>query len=314
MHNPIEPFLREKGSLILDGGLATELEDRGFDLSDALWSARLLHDAPEAIKQIHFDYLVAGADCIISASYQATIPGFVRKGFGEEQARLLLQRSVTLAQDARDEFWSQGQNRPNRLRPLVAASIGPYGAFLADGSEYRGEYGLGEDDLLAFHRPRWRLLAACAPDLMACETIPSAVEARALVRLLQEDSRLPAWISFSCVDERHISDGTSLADVVAQVQDTPQIVALGINCTAPRFIPQLVRRMRLATKKPIVVYPNSGERYDPVRKRWVGQSSPADFAAQSRSWRELGASVIGGCCRTGPAHISEIRRLAERVH
>lgn len=309
MLNPIEAFLREQGSLILDGGLATELEARGYDLSDALWSARLLHDAPQVIKQIHLDYLKAGADCIITASYQATVAGFMSKGYSDREARDLLRRSVSLAREARDEFWARPGNRQGRRRPLVAASIGPYGAFLADGSEYQGHYGLSQEQLLAFHEPRWRLLAGCGPDLMACETIPSAVEARALAILVRDVSRIPAWISFSCCDSHHLSDGTPIVDIVSQIHGGPKIVALGVNCTPPRFIASLVHDVRSVTEKPIVVYPNSGERYDATKKEWVGRSAPLDFGAHSRAWRQDGAALIGGCCRTTPAHIMEIRRV-----
>lgn len=306
--NPLTPFLEQQQSLILDGGLATELEARGFDLNDSLWSARLLSEAPEAIRAVHLDYLAAGADCIITASYQATIPGFRSKGFVEEDARDLIRRAVSVAKEARDEFWSKPENRENRHRPLVAASVGPYGAFLADGSEYRGDYGLDEDELYNFHGPRWRLLVECRPDLMACETIPSAIEARALARLLTETPEMPAWVSFSCRDGRRINDGTPLRDAARLLDDILSVVALGINCTPPRFIPELVREARRVTDKPIVVYPNSGEIYDVQERSWIGLSIPDDFAEQSRTWREAGATLIGGCCRTGPRHITEIRR------
>ncbi|HZD10243.1 MAG TPA: homocysteine S-methyltransferase, partial [Candidatus Binatia bacterium] len=210
---------------------------------------------------------------------------------------------------AREEFWSQPTNRIGRLRPIVAASVGPYGAFLADGSEYRGSYGLDEDELFDFHRPRWHLLAGCAPDLMACETIPSASEARALARLMSETPQVPSWISFTCRDERHLSDGTPVYELVARLEEVPQLVAVGINCTAPRFIPELVREVRRATRKPVVVYPNSGERWDAARRRWIGLSVPEDFADQSLAWRAAGATLVGGCCRTGPRHVSEIRNV-----
>lgn len=308
MKNPIEPFLKEQYALIVDGGLATELEARGFDLSDELWSARLLHDAPDALKAVHFDYLAAGADCIISASYQATTLAFTSKGFDHAEAEALLKRSVQLAKEARDAFWAQHENRVHRLRPLVAASVGPYGAFLADGSEYSGNYGLAEDALLDFHQKRWHLLAGCGPDLMACETIPSALEARALARLVEQTPEMPAWISFSCRDDKHISDGTPLVDVVALLDEVAQVVALGINCTAPRYIPGLVKEARKVTRKPIVVYPNSGEHYNVHEKRWSGLSEPVDFAQQGCAWRDSGASLIGGCCRTGPRHIAQIRK------
>lgn len=307
MKNPLTPFLEEQGYLIIDGGLATELEARGYDLNDALWSARLLADEPEAIRQVHLDYLRAGADVIITASYQATIPAFKARGMTEAEAIALIRRAVTLAREARDEFWAVAANREGRLRPLVAASVGPYGAYLADGSEYSGTYGLTEAELVAFHRQRWQILVESGPDLLACETIPSATEARALARLLPETPEMVAWFSFTGRNEREISDGTPFAKVVRELDPVAQVAAIGINCTPPRFVPGLVTEARAETEKPIVVYPNSGERYDAERKIWLGLSVPDKFAAQSVQWRAAGANLIGGCCRTGPAHIREVR-------
>ena len=308
MKNPLLPFLEQQGFVILDGGLATELEARGYNLDDDLWSARLLADEPDAIRQVHLDYLRAGADVVITASYQATIPAFRERGLTEGEAIALLQRAVALARDARDRFWSEPVNRTGRLRPLVAASVGPYGAYLADGSEYTGAYGLAEAELVAFHRRRWHILAESGPDLLACETIPSAPEARALTRLLPETPEMGAWFTFTGRNERQISDGTLLGEVVREIDPHPQVLAIGINCTAPRHIPGLVAAARRVSEKPIVVYPNSGERYDPAGKRWLGLSLPDRFATQSAIWRAAGADLIGGCCRTGPAHIREVRR------
>lgn len=304
--NPITPFLEGQGTLILDGGLATELERKGCDLSDELWSARLLADDPAVIRQVHLDYYWAGADCCTSASYQATIPGFVRRGLTPEKARELLRLSVELVVEARDEFWSIEANRVGRLRPLAAASIGPYGAYLADGSEYTGRYGLGKTQLTDFHRERWHILAASGADILACETIPSFVEARALAALLAETPGTYAWFSFSCADGEHIHDGTPIAECAEFLSDFEQVAAVGINCTAPRFLPDLIRAMTAVTDKPVIVYPNSGETYDPVSKGWIGESAPAEFGTYSREWRKLGAGLIGGCCRTTPAHIRQI--------
>lgn len=306
MTNPITPFLQQQGALILDGGLATELERRGHDLRDELWSARLLRDAPDAIRQVHLDYYWAGADCCASASYQATLPGFMRRGMTAEQAGDLLRLSVQLVREARDAFWAVESNRERRLRPLAAASVGPYGAYLADGSEYTGAYDLDEAGLAAFHRERWAILAGSGADLLACETLPSLVEARALAGLLAETPDVWAWFSFSCRDGAHISDGTPLADCAAMLSGYERVVAIGINCTPPRFIPDLIRAVSAATTKPIIVYPNSGETYDPAGKRWLGESVPAEFGTYSREWRKLGAGLIGGCCRTTPAHIRQI--------
>lgn len=306
MADPIAPFLQRQGVLILDGGLATELERHGHDLSDELWSARLLRDDPDAIRRVHLAYYGAGADCCTSASYQATIPGFVRSGMSPDEARELIRRAVRLVIEARDEFWAVGANRAGRLRPLAAAGVGPYGAYLADGSEYTGTYDLDEAGLIDFHRERWAILAGGGADILACETIPSLAEARALARLLSETPGVYAWFSFSCRDGAHISDGTPIADCAAFLADFERVAAIGINCTPPRFVPDLVRAVAAVTDKPVVVYPNSGETYDPVAKCWLGQSVPSEFGTYSREWRKLGAGLIGGCCRTTPAHIRQI--------
>jgi len=310
MDNPIQPFLDFQDALVLDGGLATELEARGCDLSDELWSARLLLENPGLIQQVHLDYFYAGADCGISASYQATMPALMARGLTEAEAEALLRLSVRLALAARDAFWAIPANRRGRLRPIAAASVGPYGAALADGSEYTGDYDLDEAGLVDWHGRRWRILAESGADILACETIPSFAEMRALKQLTAVTPDMPAWFSFACGDGRHLNDGTPIADCARLLDGTPQVVAVGINCTPPRFISSLIRQVRAVTQKPIVVYPNSGETYDAVNKRWLGESAPSEFGAYSREWRQEGAALIGGCCRTGPAHIWQI---AERV-
>ncbi|WP_298406302.1 homocysteine S-methyltransferase [uncultured Chloroflexus sp.] len=301
--NPIADALAQHPLLILDGALATELERRGCDLADPLWSAKVLIENPALIQAVHADYFVAGADVAITASYQATIPGFMARGLSEAEAIALLQRSVELARAARDAFWAEPANRVGRIRPLVAASIGPYGAYLHDGSEYRGNYGLSIAELIDFHRPRMAALANAEPDLFACETIPCGEEARALVALLPEFPHLTAWISFSARDGSHTAQGEPIADVTSEIAPHPQVAAIGVNCTAPRFLPDLIRAMRAVTDKPIVVYPNSGEVYDPVGQCWIGAGEIDDFADQARLWYTAGARLIGGCCRTTPDHI-----------
>ena len=304
----LEPFLRDAGVVVLDGGLATELERAGFDLDHPMWSARLLSERPEAIAAVHRAYLEAGADCITTASYQATIPGFVRAGATEPDARRLLAGSVELALRARDTFCSTAAWRDTeRPRPLVAASVGPYGAFLADGSEYTGAYDIGFDGLLEFHRERIRLLLETGPDLLACETIPSAVEAKALAVLLGELADARAWVSFSCRNGSSLRDGTPFADAVRTAAAVPQVAAVGVNCTAPRFVASLLRSAAAVTDKPLVAYPNSGETYDAPSKAWVGTSDAADWGDHARVWRAAGGRLIGGCCRTGPDHIRAIR-------
>ncbi|MDG4553207.1 MAG: homocysteine S-methyltransferase [Candidatus Competibacter sp.] len=301
--NPIASILRDYPLIVLDGALATELEQRGRDLRDPLWSAKVLLEEPDLIRQVHRDYFLAGADGVITASYQASIEGFARRGIPQAEALALIRRSVDLAREARDAFWSEPAHRIGRPRPFVAASVGPYGAFLADGSEYRGDYGLGEAELIDFHRPRLAALLAAGPDILACETLPCLLEAQALVRLLAEFPEANAWISFSARDDTHTCHGERLADCAAALDDCAQIVAIGVNCTAPRHIPALIDAIRAATDKPIVVYPNSGEIYDSAHRCWEGESSVATFAEQAREWAAHGARIIGGCCRTSPEHI-----------
>jgi homocysteine S-methyltransferase len=308
--NPIRPFLEGPGYLVVDGGLASELEHGGFDLRDELWSARLLVEAPEAIFDVHTRYLEAGADCIISASYQATIEAFVGRGSTESAAEAAIRRAVRLAAEARDTFWENDSNRGDRLRPLVAASVGPYGAYLANGAEFTGDYDLDERGLVEFHRRRWEILRSSGADLLACETIPSAGEARALARLLTETPDIHAWFSFSCRDGGHISDGTPIANCVRDLASTPRVVAVGVNCTAPVYVRELVETIRSVTDRPIVVYPNSGEIWDPDSKSWKGPADPEAFAAAGRGWRDAGAKLLGGCCRTRP---EDIRRLREAL-
>jgi len=304
--NPIASILDRYPALVIDGALATELERRGYNLKDELWSAKILLEQPEAIKQLHYDYFKAGADCVITASYQATIEGFMKRGLSQGQAIDLIKKSVRLAIEARDEFWNNETNRAGRAKPFVAASVGPYGAYLADGSEYRGNYGLTEEDLIEFHRPRMGALIEAGAELLACETIPSPIEARALVKLLGKFEGVSAWISFSCRDEAHVCEGETLEACIRQVESSPQVAAVGVNCTSPKFIPSLIREAKKATAKPILVYPNSGESYSAEKKDWNDDPVFESFGEEAKVWHDAGASLIGGCCRTSPKDIHVI--------
>ncbi|MFH1981861.1 MAG: homocysteine S-methyltransferase [Pseudomonadota bacterium] len=306
--NPIADILNDYPLVILDGALATELERRGCDLNDPLWSAKVLLEDPARIAAVHTDYFAAGADGVITATYQASVDGLMRRGLDAAAALAAMGAAVKLASDARDAFWAAQVNRRGRPRPFVAASIGPYGAYLADGSEYRGDYGLSETQLMDFHRPRMAAVVAAGADILACETIPCLVEARALVRLLGEFPENFAWFSFSAKDGARTHHGERLADCAAILDGHPQVAAVGVNCTAPQFIPDLIGEIQKQTEKPIIVYPNSGETYDVAIRTWKGDPSATVFAQMAQRWHRLGAQIIGGCCRTTPADIREIAR------
>ncbi len=299
--------LHGRRPLILDGALATELEQRGFDVSGPLWSARVLREHPEAIRQLHLDYLRAGADCLITATYQATYPGLMAAGMNQQQAGELLDRAVELAAEARRLWETDPQRSASRPPALIAASIGPYGAYRHDGSEYTGDYGLNRTQLTDFHRERIERLAGSGADLLACETIPSLLEAEALLPALADVPEMPVWLSFSCRDSGHTCHGEPIAACGQLLDEVKQVVAIGLNCTAPQFVEPLIAQLRETTNKPIVVYPNSGERWDAQRRCWIGTADSDEFARAAMRWRGAGASLIGGCCRTRPEHI---RRLA----
>ncbi|GLT36359.1 hypothetical protein SLA2020_107430 [Shorea laevis] len=324
-------FLRQVGGVaVIDGGLATELERHGADLNNPLWSAKCLLTSPHLLRSVHLDYLEAGADIVITASYQATIQGFEAKGFSREESEAMLRKSVEIAREARDiytencsksscEGAEDGKILKNRPI-LVAASMGSYGAYLADGSEYSGNYGeaITVEVLKDFHRRRIQVLAESGADLIAFETVPNKIEAQAYTELLEEeDIKIPAWFSFNSKDGVNVVSGDSLLDCASIVESCKKVVAVGINCTPPRFIQRLILAIKKVTAKPIVIYPNSGERYDADRKEWVESTgvSDDDFVSYVNNWCEVGASLVGGCCRTTPNTIRAIyRTLFNRSH
>ncbi len=301
--DPSVPFLERHGVVILDGGFATELERRGQDLRDTLWSAKLLIDNPAPVGELHYDYFMAGADVGTSASYQATFEGFGARGLSGAESAGLLRLSVRLVEKARDRCMAK---EPRRLRPLVAASLGCYGAFLANGAEYHGNYGVSEDDLLRFHRPRLEVLAETGADLLAFESIPCLDEAKAIARLLEEIDHKPAWVSFCCRDEREVSHGETLVECVQALESCDAVIAVGINCTAPHFIAPLLQSLQGRTRKRRVVYPNRGERWDANERRWHGPQESPCWYQDAPAWNKAGADWIGGCCRTTPEDIARM--------
>ncbi len=291
--------LRHGHPIVLDGGLATQLEAQGADLSDSLWSARLLIEEPEAIVAAHLAFYRAGASVATTASYQATFEGFARRGLDHAAAEGLLRRSVALGEQARAQALDEGASGPL----FVAASVGPYGAMLADGSEYRGNYGLSVGQLADFHRERLRVLAGTGADVLAVETIPEVEEAVAVAGLLGEIPGTAAWISFSCADGARVRSGAPIEEAVAAVRDAPGVVAIGVNCTAPEHVDELIARIRATTSLPIAVYPNSGEGWDAAARRWTGTGPGRVDGLLAARWAQAGATLVGGCCRVSPSQI-----------
>lgn len=287
--------------MVLDGGLATELERRGHDLSDDLWSARLLRDDPGAVRDTHLAFFRAGAQVATTASYQASFEGFAVHGLSHEESAELMRASVALAREAADVAEAE-----DGVRRLVAASVGPYGAVRADGSEYHGDYGVTDAFLRDVHGRRMEVLAAAGADLLALETIPSEQEVTVLLALLDEmPARTRAWLSLTCADATRTRRGEDVCRVFSLARDADRVVAVGVNCTAPEHVDGLVSAAVAASGKPAVAYPNSGESWDAVNRQWGGDGAGVDPAAAAR-WVSAGARFVGGCCRVGSDDIAAL--------
>jgi len=290
---------------VIDGGLATQCEAMGCNIDGNLWSGVLLRDDPQSIVAANRAYLDAGARIVTTASYQASKYGFMLEGATAEEAGRLIKSSVTLARQARDEFM---RDNPGAETPLIAASIGPYGAVLHDGSEYTGDYDISAAELRDFHRERLELLDTSDVDLLACETIPNAVETLVLSELLR-DAYNSSWISFSCRDATHLADGTPLAEVAGLFAEHPRVLAVGANCVPPDIVVPLIATLReTAPEKSIVIYPNSGEVYRVEDNTWIGTATPLQCEHAANDWIAAGATIVGGCCRIGPGQIAAMAR------
>lgn len=298
-------------NIIIDGALASELQRRGCDLNDSLWSAKVLIEQPDLIRQVHYDYFKAGADCATTASYQASPLGFAKKGISLDESIRLIKKSVELAQQAKEQYLDQiGKNKPL----FIAGSVGPYGAYLADGSEYTGNYQLSEDKFIEFHQIRIQALIDAKADILACETLPNFAEIKALVKVLKQYPSMTAWFSFTLKDANHLSDGTPLKEVIDYLNNIDQVVSVGINCIALEEVTAALTVLQTLTRKPLIVYPNSGEQYDPTTKQWhKNHQHNCTFKNQLPTWLKLGAKLIGGCCQTTPKDIAEIADYLKNI-
>lgn len=280
---------------LLDGGLSTALEQLGADLSGSLWTGRALITAPELITRAHQDFVDAGAEVLITASYQVSREGFNEAGLTALDADRALRASIECARVATAS-----------RAVAVAASVGPYGAIRHDGSEYVGNYGLEEDFLADFHRARIAVLAAGKPDYFAVETIPELTETRALVRVLREYPDIPVWFSFVAGSSSTLVSGELLLDALEVVTGLPQLAAIGVNCVPPELVAPVARLFGQHTSLPIVAYPNRGGKWDSAVGQWIGQE-PKSLAMWWPEWRAAGVTWVGGCCGNAASDISSLR-------
>lgn len=300
MRSPLLELLNERKLLVLDGAMATELEKAGVDTANELWSATALLDAPQKITAVHQEYFKAGADIAITNTYQATKQAFMKQGISADESSALIKQAVFCAQEAREKA-------SGNKKLLLAGSIGPYGAFLANGSEYTGDYHLSIKAFQDFHYPRMQALFEAGADLFAIETQPNFVELEAITELLERKfSKMTAWVALSIKDNKKLCDGTPLKKVVKYLDQFESISAIGVNCTAMENITPALNEIHSLTTKPLIVYPNNGDIYDPISKKWQVNDKAQKFSDLVPTWVKSGAKIIGGCCRTTPDDIREI--------
>lgn len=308
----IQEVLDRNGIMVIDGSMSTALERLGANTQSSLWTAAALAEQPDLVKQVHLDYFRAGADCGITCSYQATIPGLTAHGYSLEEAERIIADSVKIFIEAREEWWDEEGRAADRAYPVCLAGIGPYGAYLADGSEYRGNYGVSDQTLHDFHKRRMEILTEAGADVLLIETQPSFSEA-VIEAEIAEDLGVDYWISFSCRDGLHINEGDLIRDCAAAFsKGYPGLRMIGVNCSKPEYIVSLIHEIRNATDIPVGVYPNSGFVYDPETKTWTAPEGQLDFGTYALDYMKAGASAVGGCCTTDTEHIRQVTGMRDR--
>ena len=310
MKASLEQVLEKEGVMVIDGSMSTALENMGADLNNSLWTAHCLAAQPELVRQVHINYFRAGADCGITCSYQASIPGLMNVGYTRSEAEDLIRKSVKLFLEAREQWWAEEGDAAGREYPLCLAGVGPYGAYLADGSELTGAYTVSDQTLYDFHARRLELLLEAGADLLLIETQPTLREAKIAAKIAEELD-VDYMVCFSCRDRTHISNGDPMSACAAEfASGYPHLRMIGVNCTKPEFIVSLIGEIKKETDLPIAVYPNSGKVYDPVTKTWSG-GGPMDFERYALSYMTAGALAVGGCCTCVEEHIEQVVRARE---
>ena len=306
MRSSLQVLLNKHPRMVIDGSMSTLLEELGLNLNHRLWTAIALFEYPDLVKEVHKRYFRSGADCGITCSYQATIPGLTESGFTVEQAEQIIENLVKLFIEAREEWWEEEGKESGRDWPLYLAACGPYGAYLADGSEYKGNYGISDDELRQFHYRRAEILWNAGADLLLFETMPSFGEVKICAEIAEELGA-DYWISFSCRDGQRINEGDRIADCAKVLSSGfPHLRMIGVNCTKPEYIESLILELKANTDLPIAVYPNSGDEYDPKNKCWCKRAGAIPFGDYAKIYYEAGATAVGGCCTTVESHIREV--------
>lgn len=294
-----QKWLTEQDVVIIDGSMSRLLEAQDIQTNHKLWTALALIEAPEAVYQVHKRYFDAGANIAITDSYQASVKSFADLGYSESEAIALIKKSVQLAQQAKADAKAPQTK-------WVAGSVGPYGAYLSNGSEYTGNYHIADTEMYAFHETRIKALVEAGVDLLAIETIPRLDELSVILSIVAQFD-VPALASISLKDTTHMANGDDLKDFQALVEADPTVVAYGINCIAPKAVAPTIEQLAKHATKPLLAYPNSGAIFDPVSKTWSEEvNTKAIFSIEAKDWHQKGAKLIGGCCCASDSDIATL--------
>jgi S-methylmethionine-dependent homocysteine/selenocysteine methylase len=279
--------LTRSGPLLLDGATGSELERRGQRTTLPLWSARALHEAPQAVLAIHRDYVAAGAQALTANTFRTQRRTLARGGLGgraTELTALAVELAREAAQAAPEAVWVLGSDPP--LEDCYRPDLVPDDAALA-----------------AEHAEHCEQLAAAGVDAILCETHNSVREARAAARAASQTG-LPVLVSFVCWEGATLLSGDPLVAAIRAVRDL-EPAALLVNCLPPANVAACLAVLAGETL-PFGCYANLGAPDDTTGFRRSDELSPQGFAASAAAWVAAGARVVGGCCGTTPDHIRAI--------
>lgn len=293
---------------VIDGAMSTALEELGYNTQSELWTAAAIIDRPDLIYKVHFNYLKAGADLIMTDTYQANIDAFKKLGYSEPESKGFISHAVKIAQQARDDY-----EKETGKHAYIIGTVGPYGAYLADGNEYRGDYNLSFDEYKSFYYEKIKLIINAGADVIGIETQPKLSETKAILSIIHTLSPIPVYVSFTLKDATHISEGIKLSRAVANVAIDPYVSAIGVNCTKLEIVESALHIMKKVTKKPLIIYPNTSAKYNIKTKKWTKSSNSKDFKDYIIKWYNAGAQLIGGCCTTLPKEINEISYFVNKI-
>ena len=282
---------------LLDGSMSFPMEQLGYNLKNKLWTGKALINNPDLIKDIHKGYIDAGADFISTSTYQISFDRLKNMGYQSEEIKKIFQKSVDIVKDAIEESKLKKEIK-------IVGSFGPYASYDPEASEYIGEYDSTDIEIKKFHLNNIRIIEETDLDIILYETIPCLREIKILSEALSHSTK-EIWISITCNEEMEFRDGSSFKDACEIISKIEKITTMGINCFSPLLVKKAIDLLKKYSNKKILIYPNSGEIYNPKERFWTGNNEFNN--SMIKNWLSLYPDIIGGCCRIGYDDIKKMR-------